>query len=190
MKSLSNDKILALSLIAIAVIFRMFPILPNFQPIMGIALFAGYIFSQNNKLAFIIPILAMLVSDIFLELFSTNLFGYHIGFHNTMFFVYASFVLVVLQGKLFIKNSNLISVTLNSIAGSIIFFIITNFGAWLYATNINNIPYEKSLAGLTECYVAALPFYKGTLISSVIFSIVIFGAYSLGEKYIIKTNKI
>ncbi len=188
MKYFNNDKLLATSLIAIAVVFRMFPILPNFQPIMGIALFAGYVFSDNKKIAFLIPIIAMLASDIFLELFSTTLFGYHIGFHNTILFVYSAFLLVVLQANLFIKNIKFLTILLNAIGGSIIFFIVTNLGAWLFGSNIYNMPYDKSLTGFTECFVAAIPFYKNSMISSVIFSFVIFGAYSLGEKFILKSK--
>jgi len=190
MKNLNNEKILAISLIVIAVIFRMFPILPNFQPIMGIALFAGFIFSQNSKLAFIIPISAMLISDIFLELFSSSLFGYQIGFHNTILFVYFAFFLVTLQGKFFINNNKFLPILLNSLAGSILFFIITNFGSWLFGLSIENIPYDKSFAGLVHCYIAAIPFYKNTLISSVLFSVVLFGAYSYGEKLILKSSKV
>jgi len=190
MKNLNNEKILAISLIVIAVIFRMFPILPNFQPIMGIALFAGFIFSQNSKLAFIIPISAMLISDIFLELFSSSLFGYQIGFHNTILFVYFAFLLVTLQGKFFINNNKFLPILLNSLAGSILFFIITNFGSWLFGLSIENIPYDKSFAGLVHCYIAAIPFYKNTLISSVLFSVVLFGAYSYGEKLILKSSKV
>lgn len=190
MKNLNNEKILAISLIFIAIIFRMFPIIPNFQPIMGIALFAGFVFSKDTKLAFLIPISAMLISDVFLELFSTSLFGYHIGFHSTMVFVYAAFILIALQGIIFVKNNSIFSVLLNSLAGSILFFIVTNFGSWMFGLSIENIPYEKSLGGLIYCYTSAIPFYKNTLISSVIFSFVIFGAYQLGEKLITDKVKI
>lgn len=190
MKNLNNEKILAISLIAIAIIFRMFPMIPNFQPIMGIALFAGYIFSNNSKFAFFIPLVAMIISDIFLEIFSSSLFGYHIGFHSTILFVYAAFLMITLQGKLFVKNNTILSVFANSLAGSILFFIVTNFGSWLFGLSIENIPYEKSLAGLIYCYTAAIPFYKNTLVSSVIFSFALFGAFSLGEKFILKTSKI
>jgi hypothetical protein len=44
-----------------------------------------------------------------------------------------------------------------------LFYLISNFGVWLFGLNLANQPYPKTLAGLAECYVAALPFLHGTM---------------------------
>lgn len=183
---LNNYHIFAIVLVFVASISRLFPFIPNFQPIMGIALFAGAIFSNNKKFAFLIPISAMLLSDVLLSLFSERLFGYYIGFHDTMFFVYLAFALIIMLGMKTNENS-ISSILLNSVAGAIIFFIVTNLAVWMFGIGINNLPYEKSLNGLIACFAAALPFFKNTLISSVFFSSALFGAYYLGERYLVKS---
>ena len=66
MNSLINKKQLVIILfIAVAAIFRLLPHLPNATPIAAMALFSGVYFN-NKKYAFIIPLLAMFLSDLFL----------------------------------------------------------------------------------------------------------------------------
>ena len=56
-------------------------------------------------------------------------------------------------------------------AGSLVFFIISNFGVWaLGSPGINDIPYDRNLNGLIECYILAIPFFGNTFISTLIFS--------------------
>lgn len=43
-------------------------------------------------------------------------------------------------------------------------YLISNFGVWLFGLNLANQPYPKTLAGLTECYAAGLPFLRGTIV--------------------------
>src|SRR3989338_10485903 len=114
---MENRKILKvasyLAIILLAVFARLIPHPPNFAPIGGLALFSGFHF--KNKIALLIPILAMLISDVFL------------GFHNTIIYVYLSFLLTVLVGRL-IKNNRWQSLVLASLFSSVLFFAVTNFG--------------------------------------------------------------
>ena len=158
---MENRKVLKLihkiGIILLAVVARLVPHAPNFSPIGGLALFSGANF--NNKFSFLIPILAMLISDIFL------------GFHKTIPYVYVSFVIIFLIGRKmkFNKWQNLLSASLIS---SIIFFIITNFGVWL---NFNMYP--KTVDGLIQCYVMAIPFFRNTLLSDLVYSFSFFYGY-------------
>ena len=61
-----------------------------------------------------------------------------------------------------------------SLAGAILFFLTTNFGSWLWFNM-----YDRSIAGLTHCYVAALPFFRYTLAGDMFFAFVLFGGYAL-----------
>ena len=55
--------------------------------------------------------------------------------------------------------------------GSLIFFIISNFGVWVLGSpGVLDLPYEKNLNGLVECYILAIPFFGNTFLSTLIFS--------------------
>lgn len=170
---MENRKILKLihkiGIILLGVIARLIPHAPNFSPIGGLALFSGANF--KNKFSFLIPILAMLISDIFL------------GFHKTIPYVYLSFIIIFLIGRnmKFNKWQTLLSASLVS---SVLFFLITNFGVWL---NFNMYP--KTIDGLVQCYVMGIPFFRNTLISDLFYSFSFFYGYrflsNLSPKWIV-----
>ena len=66
------------------------------------------------------------------------------------------------------------SIALSSISGSLIFFLVTNFGVW-----ISGAMYPKSLFGLIECYTLALPFFGNSLVGDLVYCTVLFTSYSL-----------
>ncbi|PIZ68170.1 hypothetical protein COY12_00625, partial [Candidatus Roizmanbacteria bacterium CG_4_10_14_0_2_um_filter_33_96] len=99
--------------ILLAVVARLIPHAPNFVPIGGLALFSGANF--KNRIALLIPLAAMFISDIFL------------GFHSTIPYVYVSFIIIALIGGL-IKTNKWQSLALASLTSSVLFFLITNFG--------------------------------------------------------------
>ena len=119
---------------------------------------SGYFF-KNIKLSFLALIVTMLVSDLF------------IGFYENVIFVYASLLLITF---IFYKISNKISfknLFIYGFAGSLIFFIISNFGVWaLGSPGVYDIAYEKNLNGLVQCYILAIPFFGNTFLSTLIFA--------------------
>lgn len=151
-------------IIILAVIARVVPHSPNFAPIGGLALFSGANF--KNKFSFLIPILAMLISDFFL------------GFHKTIPYVYLSFTIIFLIGRnvKFKKWQSLLSASLIS---SVVFFVITNFGVWA-----NFDMYPKTINGLFQCYVMAVPFFRNTLLSDLFYSFSFFYGYRFLSSYI------
>jgi hypothetical protein len=158
----------ALLLIAVAAFSRMLPHPSNFTPIAAIALFGGVYL--DKRFAFVVPILAMLASDFF------------IGFYGGMYWVYGSFVLIGLIG-LWLKNHKTPMLVLGgTLASSILFFIVTNFGVWMTPGSI----YAHNWAGLVECYVAAIPFFRNTLGGDLLFVAVMFGLYEFAMMMIKK----
>ena len=142
-------------LILIGVLFRLIPHAPNFTPILTIALMSGlYI---KNKWAILLPVLIMLVSDLF------------IGSHITAPWVYGSILVIFFIGRL-IKNT-VLNILLCSVASSLVFFLVTNFGVWFSGG------YAYSFEGLVLCYVMAIPFFKNTLISTVLFSVIFYSLH-------------
>ena len=151
--------ITALLLILFAAFSRILPHPANFTPVAAIALFSGTYL--NKKYMLVVPIAAMLLSDLI------------IGFHSGMIWVYGSFVLIGLIG-LWLKNhkkiGNIIGAALLS---SIIFFIITNFGVWLTGY------YGLTFNGIIECYTMAIPFFRNSLAGDAIYCAVMFGVYEI-----------
>lgn len=171
MKStIATPRFLFLSItIFIAAISRLFPHIPNFTPVAAIALFGGVNF-KNKPLAFLVPLLAMFISDCFLQ-WTT---GY--GFHNTIFYVYASFVLTTLIGLRVGKNTTIPTVFTASLISSILFFIITNFGCWA------SLGRPEGAIGLAAIYAAGIPFFGPTLLGDLFFNGILFGSLYVAQR--------
>lgn len=163
MGSLINKKqFIIITFIVIAAVIRLFPHIPNVTPITAMALFSGVYFT-DKKYAFIIPLLAMFLSDIFL------------GFSMITLFVYAAFILVGYIG-IASKKMNIKTILISSLS----FFIITNFGVWL-------IGYPKTFDGLLECYTLAIPFFRNSLIGDFFFAGVMYYAFEFVSKRYLQT---
>ena len=160
-----KKEIFPISLILILALARLIPHPPNFTPIIAVAIMSGYFF-KNINLSFLVLIVAMLVSDLF------------IGFYENVIFVYASLLLITF---IFYKISNKISfknLFIYGFAGSLIFFIVSNFGVWaLGSPGVYDIAYEKNLNGLLQCYILAIPFFGNTFLSTVFFAYLAIFAY-------------
>lgn len=161
-KEKNIEFIVALFFVLIGVSLRLIPHTPNFTPIAAIALFGGVYLSK--KLALIIPIGAMIISDYFIGYYEPKL----------MVFVYGSFILSVILGFWIKRNKKWYTVGGGAVLSAILFFIVTNFGVWLFAPW-----YANTLSGLIQCYVAALPFFRNTLSGDLFYAGVFFGSYEL-----------
>jgi hypothetical protein len=158
--------LIVVALIAVVALFRFLPHPPNFVPVMAIALFAGA-YITDKRLAFIIPLGAMFISDAI------------IGFHNTMLFVYASIVAMVGIGMLLQNRKRVAPIAIATISGAILFFIVTNFGVWAVGTM-----YPKTFEGLISCYVAAIPFFRNALAGDLVYVTVLFGSFALVQRWV------
>jgi hypothetical protein len=142
---------------------RIIPHWPNFTPIAAMALFSGT-YLQKKHMAFIIPLAAMFISDLIL------------GLHQWMLAVYASFALVVFIGIFIRKRVGIVSVLAASVISSLLFFIVTNFAIWLGSPY-----YPQNPAGLTECYMAGIPFLNNGILGDLFFNALFFGGFYLAQ---------
>ena len=139
-----NTRFTVLAGIIIAGAFmRLIPHWPNFTPIAAMALFGGAYMSKKY-LAFAIPIAAMLLSDLL------------IGFHSSMAAVYIAFAITVTLGLFIRKRLKARTILAASLTSSVIFFLITNFAAWLSSPYL----YAANFSGLMQCYTAGLVFFN------------------------------
>lgn len=160
---LSSKFIFAAGLILAAAFTRLIPHYPNFTAVGAIALFGGT-YLPNKKLAFTIPLVAMLLTDLI------------IGFHQTMWAVYLSFGLIVLIGIQISKNKKVTNILFATISSSILFFLVTNFAQWL-----SDPFYAKTGAGLAQCFTMAIPFFGYTALGDMFYVAVLFGVYELAK---------
>lgn len=161
-----KSRVSILVIVLLAVVARLIPHAPNFAPIGGLALFSGANF--KNRIALLIPLTAMFISDIFL------------GFHKTIPYVYMSFIIIALIGGL-IKKNKWQSLLKASLISSVLFFLITNFGVWATSSM-----YQKNLGGLMQSYVMGLPFFRNTIISDLFYSFSFFYGYRFLSNFVFK----
>ena len=157
MFTLSKKEKVLFSFVLIAALTRLVPHPPNFAPITAMSLFAGAYFTRK-QLAFIVPLLAMLISDLFL------------GFYTISIFVYLSFALITWMGQ----QKNRVTPKL-VLLGSVLFFLISNLGVWL-------LYYPKTIDGLLTCFTLAIPFFATSLMGDIFYSIVLVFGFSAVSK--------
>src|ERR1043165_3758934 len=126
-----------LSAIVVAAGLRLVPHPPNFTPIGAMALFSGA-YLGRRVIAFAAPLGALLLSDLVL------------GFYHGQATVYFSVALIVMLGMVALTRQSVLRIASAAVASSVLFFIITNFGMWMFSGF-----YPRTLAGLEACYVAA-----------------------------------
>ncbi len=165
---------LALILILFAAFSRLIPHAPNFTPVISIALFAGAYLKK--RYAFIVPVAALLLSDAVIGFYSLG----------SMAFVYGTMVLIVAIGLLLERKISAGRLLGLSVAGASLFFITTNFAVWLIPGSI----YPKTLAGLAECYVMAIPFFGNMVLGTLIYSALMFGVYEVAAKFVFKPKTV
>ncbi len=152
------------SLILLAALSRLLPHLPNFAPIAALALFGGVYLDKKHT--FIVPIAAMLISD------------YFIGFHGGMPWVYGSFLAIGCIGLWLRKHPGVATTIGATFAGSILFFIVTNFAVWFTSHGF----YPQTFTGLMECYTMAIPFFRNSLMGDFTYVTALFGVYELAKR--------
>ena len=161
---------LAIVMTVLAALVRLLPHPPNFSPIGGVALFGGA--RLRGWQAYLVPLVALAITDPVRSRMEGGYPAYSFG----TIIIYASFMISVFLGRTFLRNTNNpVRIGTVVFAGSLQFFLITNFFVWFGAHSM----YPQTLGGLTACYVAGLPFYRRTLLGDLFFSGVLFGTYAL-----------
>lgn len=145
------------ALIAAGAVLRIVPHPWNFAPIGALALFGGAVLPGTLGLA--VPLAALVLSDAVL------------GFYPGIGWVYGSYLLIALLGRALRGRRPTGRVVAYSVAASVLFYVVTNFGEWLGPL------YPHTPAGLVASYVAAIPFFRNTVLSDVCYSLALFAIY-------------
>ena len=151
---------LVVGLILLGVISRLVPHPPNATPLMAIALFGGTYLSK--RWAILLPLVIVGLSDAI------------IGWHNTLLYTWAAFVLTGMLAWWIRVHPSPWRIVGGALSGSVVFFLISNLGVWVAGGLC-----PRTTAGLWECYVAAIPFLRNTLAGDVVYTMALFGGYAL-----------
>jgi len=172
-RSLNAGPLVLAAMILLAALSRLLPHPPNFSPIEAVALFGGAYFA-HRAWAIVVPLVAMAISDVALGLVNGGIYlDYFLNAHFVS--IYACIVLCTLLGFALRGRVSGGSVLGSSLAGSAIFFLVTNFAVWLSAD-----PQVSTTCGsLGACYVAGLPFFQWTALGTLFYAAVLFGGFAL-----------
>jgi hypothetical protein len=156
----------------------------GFAPQVAMALFGGAVI-KDKRLAFILPLFSLLISDVLYQvLFSLDLSPIK-GFYRGQWANYLLFVALTFFGML-MRKVNLKNVLGFTISGSLLFFILSNLGVWIGGGGYAR---PKTFDGLVQCFWDAITFhrdyglikgfYANQLLGDLIFSAIIFGSWYL-----------
>jgi hypothetical protein len=159
--------LLAVCVLLFGLLTRFVPHEPNFTPVLALALFGGVYLKRSQAL--LLPLALMMVSDLFL------------GLHPVIGFTWGSIFLISCMGLWIRKSQSMTRMVAGSLASAVLFFVVTNFGCWIAY-------YPHTWEGFSSCYALAVPFFRGTLLSTLLYTVVLFGGYELLASQIKKTR--
>lgn len=166
-------------MIAFAVIYRLAVhfsagALPwNFTPVEAMALFGGAYFA-DRRLGVVVPLMAMIAADCVIAF--TLPATWVRDWLGTLPFVYGCIALTAVGGFALRKKISAPKVLFGALTSAVLFFLVTNFATWLTARPGAGAACTSTLAA---CYVAGIPFFKGTLYGTLFWSALLFGGFAL-----------
>lgn len=145
----------------------------NFSPALPVAIFGAAYYTRKAN-AVVLPLGIFLLSDLMIWLITGNLAW---AFYGAQPFVYGSLLLVACSGFLLRENQSVLRLAIVGFTGATTFFFVSNFGVW-----ISGSYYPHSFAGLIDCYFQAIPFYRNSLISMVVFLPILFSKIGIQSR--------
>ncbi|ANE52915.1 DUF6580 family putative transport protein [Flavisolibacter tropicus] len=166
-------------LIIVGSVSRLF----GFAPQIAMAIFGGAMI-KDKKLAFVVPMISMLLSDVLMEVLFVNGYFPYSGFYSGQVTNYVLLASLTLFGFM-VKSWNVARIATAAVAAPTTYFLISNFIVW---ANGGGYSRPKNFGGLMMCYTDALPFYRSYLISTLVFSVIFFGGYYLVQRFVLNRN--
>ncbi|MBF0386115.1 MAG: hypothetical protein HQL27_09655 [Candidatus Omnitrophica bacterium] len=142
---------------------------PNFTPVIAIALFSGiYV---RGRYAVLLPVVLLIITDLF------------VGMHSVVSFTWGSMALIALLGLKIKEKKSFGTVFAGGVISAVLFFVVTNLGVWLLSGM-----YTLDLNGLSQCFTLAVPFFRSTLASTLLYTVVLYGVYEFAAKRLKDTS--
>lgn len=168
-----NTRVMVLiGIVVVAALSRLMPHPPNVTPIAAMALFGGA-YLTSRPLAYGLPLAAMLLSDVVL---GSTVYGGGV-LTTQQLVVYVCILATAAMGRLIRNRRSVFQVGGVTLASSVLFYVVTNFAVWASTTL-----YPLTWAGLVTCYIAALPFFRNSLLGDMGFAVLLFGGFAVLER--------
>ena len=132
----------------------------------------------RSLLKYLVPILILFLSDVLLSLNPINIANSDL-FYPGWFWVYGSIIICVYASSAIIRKISMGRIILGAISVSVCHWWISDFGYFI-SGGINILTgqsYPPNINGLLECVVMGFPFFKKTLLSTIVFSLLFFYSY-------------
>lgn len=166
-----SQKIILLVWLLVCVVGRLVPHFPNATPMTSLCLLAGVMFSR--RVGIVLMLSALIVSD---GLLAVSM-GYPI-FGSWTFFSYSGFLAMIFVGYFFLQHRTWLRVLVIAAGSSLGFWLWTNLGVWLHAAY-----YPHTWAGLSACYLAALPFLRSAMMGTLVWMVIFYGSLQTVESW-------
>lgn len=147
---------------AVAVHARFLPLPFSFAPVTAALLYFG---ARRPRREMWVPVAALAAAGVYL---SRSYYGYAVS--TDLLVTWAWYVGMVALGGMLAKQVSALRVGAASLAGSVSFFLLSNFAVWAVWSM-----YPKTASGLAACYVAGLPFFRNAVVSDLFFAALFFG---------------
>jgi hypothetical protein len=172
---LNKQIILALVImVAMSALYRIMPNRPmGFAPQIAIALFSGSLFATKKQYSFLLPIVSLFISDLMYQLLFVNGYTSIQGFYSGQLENYILIAATTIFG-FSLQDSKPAKFITSFLAAPTTYFIVSNFLVWAQGGGYHH---PKTMAGLTQTMVDGLPFYPYSLVSTLVFGAVLFGAF-------------
>ena len=174
-------------LIIIGSVFRT----AGFAPQIAMAIFGAAVIS-DKKLAFILPLLSMLISDIFIEILYRGGYMNYGGFYPGETFYDGQVLNYILMAGLTLigfwaRNLKWSRIAIATVAAPVIFYLLSNLLVWIGGAGLSR---PHTFSGLMLCYEDGLPFLRTSLLYTAIFSTILFGGYFLLKRFVLPRKQI
>ena len=156
-----------------------FSILSNVTPVGAIAIFGGAYFADRWK-AFIVPLAALWLSDLFLNRMYYS--DHWVFFYPGMVWTYGSFAFMVLIGMM-IKKPSFVNVAVAGVGAALAHWVISDMGVFLFGRDFTTgLPFTKDFSGFAKCLGLAVPFLRNMAVGNLVFCAVLFGSFEWAQR--------
>ncbi len=167
------DWLMIALLVLVAVVGRAYRPEWNFTPLAAVGLFAGFYLGRGSVAA-LVTMLALAIGNL-CEPAHTN---WLVAASQ-----YVCFALPAFLGARLPRTKGAWPLWIaGGVAPSVVFFVVTNGAVWMTSS-----AYAPTMLGLSECYLAAVPFYRGMLAGDLFWTVVLFGAWALAPHHFVAT---
>ena len=145
------------------------PSLANFAPLMALTFCAGVYF--RDRRLWVVPFVALVVSDVYLDNYYATQYGYHWSIGGAVIRALC-FVVALYLGRLVSRQKTWLNLFSGALGGAVIFYLVTNTQTWG-----SDLAYAKTFAGWWQAMTVGHPefpptlvFFRNTLASDLFFT--------------------